>query len=368
MITLEQAQITPSRTALYDWHYNKGAKLIEFAGFEMPVWYSSLNDEHRQVRYSAGAFDLSHMGELFFEGTNALDNIQWLTSNNARKLAVGQAQYTLITNENGGIRDDVIVYRIKEHEYMMVVNAANADKIRQHITEKLSASAFTDRSDDISLVALQGPKAADILSELLKMDLSGYGPFSVFESKLGEAPITIARTGYTGEDGFEIFTDNSFVYLLWEAILGTGGDLVGPIGLGARDTLRLEVCYSLYGNEIGEESNPYAAHLGWVIKFKKPEFLGMEALREMKKAPREHTLVGLEVGRGPVPRHGMGVYNLDDMVGKVTSGCLSPMDGRRIALAYVPSELKETGTELKIGGENRKSEAKVVEIPFYKRT
>ncbi len=358
---------SPKKTALYNWHNEAGARIIEFAGFLMPVWYTSLNEEHRKVRTSAGAFDLSHMGEFFFRGPEALDRIQWLTSNNAAKLDVGRAQYTLVTNERGGIRDDVIVYHVGEEEYMMVVNAANVDKIHQHVIEQFSADAFEDRSDEITLVALQGRKAAEILSKLIPDDLSGYKPFSVIRTKLGDVPLIVARTGYTGEDGFELFVENADAYALWEAVLEAGGDDVAPVGLGARDTLRLEVCYSLYGNEIGEDSNPFAANLGWVVKLKKGDYLGREAIEKMKKTPLKERITGLVLDPGPVPRHGMSVYHDGKEVGHVTSGCLSPMDGRRIALAYMPVELGEIGTRVEVGTAGRRSGATVVEMPFYKR-
>ncbi len=355
------------RTALYDYHSENNARIIEFAGYEMPVWYTSLNHEHKKVRTSAGVFDLSHMGELLFRGPEALDRLQWLTSNNAAKLKVGQAQYTLITNENGGIRDDVIVYHTEEEEYMMVVNAANADKIKAHVTEQFSADVFEDRSDEITLVALQGPLAAEILGNLIPDDLSEYRMFAVFQTSIDNFPLTIARTGYTGEDGFELFVENKDAEALWDAVLSAGGEDVVPVGLGARDTLRLEVCYSLYGNEIGEDSNPFAARVGWVVKFKKPDYLGKEALMRMKKEPMEQQLAGLEVDPGPVPRHGLKVFREGAEVGIVTSGCLSPMSGKRIALAYLPSELKEIGTELEVEQRGRMSRAVTVEIPFYKR-
>jgi len=359
--------MSPKQTALYNWHNEAGARIIEFAGFEMPVWYTSVNDEHRKVRETAGAFDLSHMGEFFFSGPEALERIQWLTSNNASKLKTGRAQYTLVTNEKGGIRDDVIVYHVDDDRWMMVVNAANVDKIRQHVIDRFSADVFEDRSDDITLVALQGRKASEILGKLISDDLTKYSPFSVIKTKFGDIPMTVARTGYTGEDGFELFVENDHALKLWEAVLETGGDEIAPIGLGARDTLRLEVCYSLYGNEIGEDSNPYAANLGWVVKLKKGDFLGRDAIVAMKEAPLAVKLAGLEVEPGPVPRHGMKVFSNGNEVGDVTSGCLSPMDGRRIALAYMPVELTEIGTKVQIGTDARKSGAKVVETPFYKR-
>jgi len=364
---VENQGSSPKQTALYNWHVNAGARMIEFAGFDMPVWYTSLNEEHRKVRLSAGAFDLSHMGEFFFRGPDALDRIQYLTSNNAAKLPIGKAHYTLVTNERGGIRDDVIVYHTGEEEYVMVVNASNVQKIKGHISEVLSPDVFEDRSDDITLVALQGPKAAEILGKMIPDDLSGHKPFSVFKTSFGDVPLTVARTGYTGEDGFELFVENDNAYALWETVMTTGGDDVGPIGLGARDTLRLEVCYSLYGNEIGEDSNPFAARVGWVVKFKKPDYIGKEALKTLKKGPFKKELAGLEADSGPVPRHGLKILHEGKEVGLVTSGCLSPMSGKRIALGFLPPELTEIGTTLDIEHKGRTSEMKVVEIPFYNR-
>lgn len=341
--------------------------MIEFAGYVMPVWYTSQNEEHRRVRTSAGAFDLSHMGELLFYGPEALDRIQHLTSNNAAKLDIGQAQYTLVTNERGGIRDDVIVYHIGDDEWMMVVNAANVDKIRSHIGEVYSSDVFIDRSDEITLVALQGPKAAEILGKLISENVADYRPFSVWKTNIGDVPLRVARTGYTGEDGFELFVENRYALALWEAVLDAGGEDVAPAGLAARDTLRLEACYSLYGNEINEDSNPYAARLGWVIKLRKGEFIGSEALREMKKAPKAEKLVGLEIAGGPVPRHGMMAAKDGEEIGRVTSGCLSPMSGKRIAMAFVRGEYAEIGTEIEVGQKGRFSKGRVVEMPFYKK-
>jgi aminomethyltransferase len=291
----------------------------------MPVWYTSINDEHRMVRTKAGVFDLTHMGELFFRGPKALERIQWLTTNNAAKLEIGQAQYSLMPNEHGGLRDDVIVYHVGNEEYMVVVNAANHEKIVGHVTGIFGKDSFEDRSDEIFLIALQGPLAAEILEKLVPDNLAQYPAFAVFKTKLNSIPVTIARTGYTGEDGFEIFVDNANAQAVWEILLKTGGSNVAPIGLGARDTLRLEPCFSLYGQEIDEDCNPWAARVGWVIKLKKGDFNGRDALAKMKDAPMIEKLVGLEQHGGPVPRHGLEVFNNGVKVGRVTSGCLSPM-------------------------------------------
>jgi aminomethyltransferase len=365
---VDKAVTLPKQTALYTWHRDAGARMIEFAGFEMPVWYTSINDEHRMVRTKAGIFDLTHMGELFFRGPEALDRIQHLTTNNAAKLEVGEAQYSLVPNFHGGLRDDVIVYHTGPEEYMVVVNAANHAKIVGWVIEQFGESAFTDESDEIFLIALQGPLAATILGKLIPEDLTKYKPFSVFKTKIEGKPVTIARTGYTGEDGFEIFSSNADARLIWETLLKTGGEDIAPIGLGARDTLRLEVCYSLYGNEIDENCNPWAARVGWVIKLKKGDFIGREALAKMKEEPFKEVLVGLIQDSGPVPRHGLDVFHNGSKVGRVTSGCLSPMLNQRIALAYVPPSLSEIGTTVQIEQRGRLSDAKVVEIPFYKKS
>lgn len=363
---MEKADTSLKRTPLFTWHRDAGAKIIEFAGYEMPAWYTSQIEEHRMVRTKAGAFDLTHMGELFFRGPEALNHLQWLTTNNVAKLEVGEAQYSLMPNERGGLRDDVIVYRTGPEEYMVVVNAANRYKIVGHVKEKIG-DVFEDRSDEITLVALQGPKAAEILGKLIPENLSQYKPFSVFKTKIDEIPVTIARTGYTGEDGFEIFIDNNDALQIWEKVLKTGGTDVVPVGLGARDTLRMEVCYSLYGNEIDEDCNPFAARVGWVIKLKKGDFIGREALAKMKDEPLKVKLVGLEQHSGPVPRHGLKVVHDGKIIGNVTSGCLSPMLGKRIALAYVPSELSDIGTSLGIDHSGKVWDASIVDIPFYKK-
>jgi aminomethyltransferase len=365
--SVEKADTLPRRTALFKWHSEAGARIIEFAGYEMPVWYTSQVDEHKMVRTKAGAFDLSHMGELFFRGPEALNRLQYLTTNNVAKLEVGEAQYSLMPNERGGLHDDVIVYHVGPEDYMVVVNAANHLKVVDHITQVFGSGSFEDRSYEITLIALQGPKAAEILGKLIPEKLADYKPFSVFKTKIENIPVTIARTGYTGEDGFEIFVEDDKAIPVWQAVLKTGDSDVVPVGLAARDTLRLEVCYSLYGNEIDEDCNPFAARVGWVIKLKKGDFIGRDALTRMKDAPMKEKLVGLEQHTGPVPRHGLLVYQGDKQVGRVTSGCLSPMSGKRVALAYVPMELSEVGTTLQIEQRGRMSDASIVEIPFYKR-
>lgn len=356
------------RTPLYDAHVALGARMIEFCGYKMPVWYTSQTEEHMAVRKSAGAFDLTHMGEFFFRGPGALDVLQKLTTNNVAKLKPGKAQYSAILNDNAGIRDDVIVYMIDHDNYMMVVNAVNQGKIDGWIKEKFSPDVFENRSDEIALTALQGPKASTILGEVFESDYSGMPYFGLTKFAWRDIPIIIARTGYTGEDGFEIFTENEHARLVWDRLFEAGGGDLSPIGLGARDTLRLEVCYSLYGNELEEDINPLEAGLGWVVKLKKGEFIGSEKLAEIKKAGLKRKIRGMVVDSGPVPRHNDKLFRDDEEVGKITSGCLSPVRNEKVALGYLPkTDDYEPGGEVMVEIRDRRFPARIVETPFYKR-
>lgn len=343
--------------------------MIEFAGYEMPVWYSSQTEEHMAVRNSAGAFDLSHMGELFFRGPGAFDVLQKLTTNNVKKLTPGKAHYSTILNDQGGIRDDVIVYMTGEDEYMMVVNAANQVKIDGWIKEKFGPDVFENRSYEVALMALQGPKAQSILDRVFEADHTELPYFGVKVFEWKGIPITIARTGYTGEDGFEIFTANEHAKPVWDRLFEVGGGELKPVGLGARDTLRLEVCYSLYGNELGEDINPYEAGLGWVVKLKKGEFIGSEKLGQIKEAGLKRKIMGMVVDSGPVPRHNDKLFKGDDEVGVVTSGCRSPVSNEKIAMGYLPATGRfEPGVEVNVEIHNRRFSAKIVETPFYKKS
>ena len=364
---MESPSIT-HKTPLNDAHINLGAKMIEFAGYEMPVWYNSQTEEHMAVRKSVGVFDLTHMGEFFFHGKGSLDVIQMLTTNDVAKLTPGKAQYSTILNDNAGIRDDVIVYRVGDEDYMIVVNAANVEKIDHWIREKLSADVFVNRSYEIALIAPQGPKAQWLLESAFGLDGINLEYFGVKAFTWNNIPITIARTGYTGEDGFEVFVENEYAQVIWDRFLETGGEELKPCGLAARDTLRLEVCYSLYGNELTEETNPYEAGLGWVVKSKKGDFFGKEKLKAAKKAGIKKRIKGMILDSQRVPRHGAKLFFEENEVGFVTSGCFSPVLDANIAIGYLPATADfEPGGVVELEIRDRRFKAKIVKTPFYLR-
>ncbi len=357
---------TMRRTPLYDRHVALGAKMVPFAGWEMPIQYAGIVAEHRAVRTAAGLFDLSHMGELYLRGKGAGAALDGLVSSDIAGLEVGQARYGLLTSERGTIVDDVIVYRIDPEQYLVVANAANIDKDAAHVRAHLPSDvAFADRSAETALIAIQGPMAASIL-ERLAAGISELPAFGVRAANVAGAEAHVARTGYTGEDGFEIFVRNEVAGRVWDTLLeaGKAGGLV-PIGLGARDTLRLESRYSLYGNEIDEATGPIEAGLAWTCKLDK-EFLGRDAIAKAKEAGPKRRLVGLVV-EGGVARHGFPVTSAGAEVGRVTSGTFGPTVAKNIALAYVPADLAKVGTALAVRIRDRDVPATVVKTPFYKR-
>ena len=365
---------TLRRTPLHDEHVRAGAKMVDFAGFEMPIQYpTGIVAEHRAVRSNAGLFDLSHMGEFFFEGPGAGAALDRLVSSDIAGLAAGQARYGLLCNERGTIVDDVIVYRLADAEYLMVVNAANVAKDRAHLEAHLGPDVrFEDRSDETALIAVQGPRAATILStvtdlEVREASIEGLPPFGVTGARVANSRAIVARTGYTGEDGFELFVDNERAPRVWSRLLGAG-ESVGliPIGLGARDTLRLEARFSLYGNDIDESTDPIEAGLGWTCKLDKP-FLGRDAIAAAKERGPSRRIAGLVV-EGGVARHGHEVVHEGAVVGHVTSGTFGPTVGKNIALAYVPSDFAKVGTALAVRIRGRDVPARVVKTPFYKRS
>ena len=363
----------PKRTPLYDEHVRAGGKMVEFAGYEMPIQYpTGIVAEHRAVRTNAGLFDLSHMGEFFFVGAGAGAAIDGMVSSDIAGLAVGQARYGLLTNERGTIVDDVIVYRLADDEYLMVVNAANIAKDHAHVQTHLPAGVgLDDRSAETTLIAIQGPRAATILSsvtdlEVREQSIEGLPPFGVIRARVAGSRAIVARTGYTGEDGFEVFVDNDRAAQVWSRLLAAGGSTgIIPIGLGARDTLRLEARFSLYGNDIDETTDPIEAGLGWTTKLDKP-FVGRDAIAAAKERGPARRIVGLEV-TGGVARHGHLVTKDGAVVGTVTSGTFGPTVQKNIALAYVPTELAKVGTALGVRIRDRDIPAKVVKTPFYKR-
>ena len=358
---------TMRRTPLFDKHAELGAKMVPFAGYEMPIQYEGIVAEHRTVRGRAGLFDLSHMGEFFFKGRGAGTTLDRLVSSDIAALTVGQARYGLLTNERGTIVDDVIVYRISDGEYMMVVNAANIAKDRAHVVAHLGEDvALDDRSYATALVAIQGPRAAEILATQTDADVKSLPSFGVTHGRVAGARATLARTGYTGEDGFEVFVANADAAKVWDALLAAGRDSgVKPIGLGARDTLRLEARFSLYGNDIDETTNPIEAGLGWTCKLDK-EFIGRDVIAAKKAAGPNRKIAGLIIDGG-VARHGHEVTQAGAVVGRVTSGTYGPTVEKNIALAYVPTPLSKVGTPLGVRIRGKDVPATVVRTPFYRR-
>ena len=359
---------TMRRTPLYEKHVALGAKMVPFAGYEMPIQYTGIIGEHRAVRGAAGLFDLSHMGEFFFEGGAAGKALDRMVSSDIAGLETGAARYGLLTNEKGTIVDDVIVYRLAPERYMMVVNAANIAKDHAHVKKHLPGGVrFDDRSFDTALIAIQGPRAANILSRVAKINVDDIVPFGVAATEVAGKSATVARTGYTGEDGFEVFVANADAPAVWDALLAAGkDDGILPIGLGARDTLRLESRYSLYGNEIDETTNPIEAGLAWTCKLDKT-FIGRDVIAMVKEAGPARRIAGL-VLEGGVARHGMPVTSGGKEVGRVTSGTFGPTVQKNIALAYVPASLAKVGTNIAVRIREKDVPATVVKTPFYKRS
>ncbi len=355
-------------TALTQTHIALGAKMVPFAGYNMPVSYEGVNAEHEIVRTAVGVFDVSHMGEFLISGPNALDLIQKVSSNDAKKLTIGKAQYSCMPNDQGGIVDDLIVYRIKEEVYMLVVNASNIDKDWEWISSHNTMNAdMRNLSENYSLLAIQGPKAVAAMQSLTTIDLSTI-PFYSFEVAdfAGIEHVIISATGYTGSGGFEIYCKNTEVQQIWDKVFEAGADFgIKPIGLAARDTLRLEMGYCLYGNDINDSTSPIEAGLGWITKFNK-DFIHSEALKTQKEEGVTRQLVGFELDERGIPRHDYSIVDeKDQVIGVVTSGTMSPSLGKGIGLGYVPSALAKPGTKIKIQIRKKKIGATVVKLPFY---
>jgi aminomethyltransferase len=341
-------------TPLHDRHVELGARMVPFAGWEMPVQYEGVIPEHRSVRMDAGVFDVSHMGELEVEGPHARELLQATLSNDLDKLEPGRAQYTLLTNETGGIIDDLIVYRLAEHSFLVVVNASNRATAYAWLKEReIPGSDVRDVSEDCALLAVQGPNA------IARLGLPPAPAFTFAESSIDGVEVMVNRTGYTGEDGCELLCMSEDAVRLWDAVLERG---VVPCGLGARDSLRLEVCYPLHGNDIGPDTDAISAGLGWACALDK-EFEGVEALRRVKADGPERRLVAFVVEEKAIPRQGMPIEG----GGEVTSGSHSPMLEIGIGMGYVPTDLAKPGTELTIDVRGRPRRARVVKKPIYKR-
>jgi aminomethyltransferase len=356
-------------TALSHVHEALGAKMVPFAGYNMPVSYEGVNAEHETVRNAVGVFDVSHMGEFLITGPNALDLIQKVCSNDASKLVDGQAQYSCFPNADGGIVDDLIVYRLNSEKWLLVVNASNIEKDWNWISSHNTMNAeMRNLSEDFSLLAIQGPKAVEAMQSLTTVDLSAI-KFYTFEVAdfAGIEFVIISATGYTGSGGFEIYCKNSEVEQIWNKVMEAGKDFgIKPVGLAARDTLRLEMGYCLYGNDIDDTTSPLEAGLGWITKFSK-DFINSETLQKQKEAGVTRKLVAFELNERGIPRQGYDILNEEGKtIGKVTSGTMSPSLNKGIGMGYVPLEHSKTGTELGVKIRKNIVPATIVKLPFYK--
>jgi aminomethyltransferase len=354
------------RTPFYDKHVALGAKIVPFAGYEMPVTYPiGLIAEHKAVRERAGLFDVSHMGEFIIRGERAVDFVNYVTTNDVGALVIGQVHYSTILNDRGTIEDDCLVYRFAD-KIMMVVNASNVAKDFAHIARHADSFGVTieDVSDSMGLLALQGPKAAAMLQTLTETDLAPIKYYHFTEGDIAGMPMIISRTGYTGEDGFELYHDVKYSDKLWDALMAAGD--VTPAGLGCRDTLRLEMGMALYGNDIDDTVTPLEANLAWLVKLKKGAFVGSDVLNAQKANGLSKKLVGFTLGDRNIARHGYPVFANGQASGVVCSGSMSPTLGIPIGTAYVPTELSKEGSTIEVEIRGKRVPATIVKPPFYK--
>ncbi|MBL1411401.1 glycine cleavage system aminomethyltransferase GcvT [Sphingobacterium faecale] len=356
-------------TALTDLHISLGAKMVPFAGFNMPVQYTGINDEHETVRNGVGVFDVSHMGEFILKGEKALDLIQKVSSNDATKLYDGKVQYAYLPNKNGGIVDDFLTYKLDDETYLLVVNASNIEKDWNWISQFNTFGVdMKDISDETALLAIQGPKAAEALQSLTEIELASMEYYTFQKGKFaGVDNVIVSATGYTGAGGFEIYVANEDVKTVWDAIFTAGAPYgIKPIGLGARDTLRLEMGFCLYGNDIDDNTSPLEAGLGWVTKFTK-DFVNSENLKAEKEAGIQKKLVGFEMIDRGIPRHDYEIVDADgNIIGRVTSGTQSPTLKKSVGLGYVNNAFTKEGTEIYINIRNQKVKAVIKKPPFVK--
>jgi aminomethyltransferase len=360
------------RTPLHDAHVALGARMVPFAGYEMPVQYASIIEEHRTVRGSVGLFDLSHMGEVEVRGEEAVAFLRYALVSDPGALTVGQAQYSMLCTADGGIIDDLICYRLADDRFWIVCNASNRTAVVDQLTALLGRGDFgadlEDRSDRIALVAPQGPQAAPLLAELTEVDLGAIANYHAAQGAVAGLDCLIARTGYTGEDGFELFADARRARGIWDALIDAGvRHGLRPCGLGARDTLRLEAGMPLYGNELDRETNPFEVNLGRVVKLEKGEFVGRAALQAVQQAGPARKLIGLQMVDNAIPRHGYEVRSEGEQVGHVTSGTLSPTLGSKVAMAIVAAERAGIGNRFEVVVRDRPYMAEQVKLPFYRR-
>lgn len=353
------------KTALYDLHVKLGAKMVPFAGFSMPVQYHSIRDEHRRVRNTVGVFDVSHMGEIEISGPAALDMVQKLTTNDAAALDVGQVQYSAMCYEDGGIVDDLLVYRFKD-KYFLVVNASNIDKdFNWMLRNKIENCSIKNVSDDYTQLAVQGRKAEATLQKLTAVNLAEMKYYWFAQGELGGVPMIISRTGYTGEPGFELYFANRYAEEIWNKVFEAGKEFdIEPIGLGARDSLRLEKKMCLYGNDIDRTTNPLEAGLGWITKLDKGDFIGSDILRKVKEEGVTRRLVAFVLDETGFPRHGYKITKDGAEVGHVTSGTVSPMLEKGIGLGYVKKEFSKIGMQIEIMVRKKAVPATIIKPPF----
>jgi aminomethyltransferase len=368
----ESGAATLKKTPLYNSHLALGARMVPFGGWDMPVEYSGITAEHLAVRTAAGLFDVSHMGEVEIAGKDALTAVQHITSNDASKLQVGQIQYSALTTPAGTFVDDLLVYRFGPSHFLLVINASNIDKdyawIAERVKEAVPDIGTVNSSDRYALIAVQGPRAQEILQTLTAIDLSAIKYYWFAHGEVAGVRGTVSRTGYTGEDGFEVMVPPAMAARVWDALLQAGQPVgLVPCGLGARDTLRLEASMRLYGNDMDEGSTVLEADLGWIVGWSKPEFLGRQPLHDQKAQGVTKKLAGFEMVDRAIARHGYSVWHNGREVGVVTSGTQTPFLKKAIGMAYLPPELTTVGTEIEVDIRGRRAKAAVVPMPFYKR-
>jgi len=353
------------KTALNAIHHSLGAKMVEFAGYEMPIQYHGIRDEHRRVRETVGVFDVSHMGEIEVRGENALEMVQKITINDASALEIGQVQYSAMCYEDGGIVDDLLVYRFDDH-YLLVVNASNKDKDLDWVLKnKIEGCDIKDTSDEVTQIAVQGKDAEAALQKLTNVDLSAIKFYWFKLDKLADVNMIISRTGYTGEPGFELYFENKYAEQIWEKVFEAGKEFdIEPIGLGARDSLRLEKKMCLYGNDIDQTTNPIEATLGWITKLDNDNFIGKEAILKIKEDGINRKLVAFVLKDSGFPRKDYEIFKDGDQIGQVTSGTVSPILEKGIGLGYVKKEHSKIDTEIEIKVRNKFISAKIIKPPF----
>ena len=357
------------RTPFYAIHRNLGAKIVPFGGYEMPVQYAGIIEEHRAVRNGVGVFDVSHMGEFVVKGKNAQAFLQRITVNDVAKLSPGEAQYSAMCYDNAGIIDDLLVYKFANDHFMLVVNASNIDKDFRWLSDHLTPDvALVDETDAVALLAVQGPRSLSTLQKLTQIDLSLMQYYRFTQGTIAGVEATISRTGYTGELGFEIYFPAKGAEAVWNRIFDAGKEFaIAPVGLGARDTLRLEMGYCLYGNDIDQTTSTLEAGLGWITKMGKGDFIGRPVLEKMKAEGLKRKLVGIQIDEKAVPRHGYTILSDGTVIGTVTSGTFSPSLERGIALGYVAPAYVAIGSSVSVDVRGRAVHGTITTLPFFKR-